>query len=112
MESLPLEISPLELKRRLDAGGRLVLLDVREPSEFQLARIDGARLVPMNTVPQSLQSLEAAAGEALLVVFCHHGMRSLNVVNWLRAQGVAACASLAGGIDRWSLEIDPGVPRY
>ena len=66
----------------------------------------------MRTVPAELSRLDARADEAPLIVFCHHGVRSLNVVHWLREQGVAACQSMAGGIDRWSLEIDPSVPRY
>jgi len=110
--ALPLEITPREVRQRLDAGEKLALIDVREPSEFQLARIAGAELIPMRTVPAELPRLDAQAEEAPLIVFCHHGVRSLNVVNWLREQGVAACQSMAGGIDLWSLEIDPSVPRY
>jgi rhodanese-related sulfurtransferase len=86
------------------------LLDVREPFEHQQARIEGAELIPMRNVPQALESLRGGAGP--LVVFCHHGMRSLQVVEWLRRQGVQDCASMRGGIDRWSQEIDPAVPRY
>ncbi len=81
-------------------------------SEFQLAHIDDAELIPMRTVPAELSRLDALADATPLIVFCHHGVRSLNVVHWLREQGVDACQSMAGGIDRWSLEIDPGVPRY
>jgi len=110
--NLPLEISVQEVKRGADSGEKLVLIDVREPAEFQLARLPGAELIPMRTVPAQLQHLEALADDATLVVYCHHGVRSLNVVNWLREQGVQRCQSLAGGIDRWSLEIDPAVPRY
>jgi len=109
---LPLEIIPRDLHRRLQAGEKLALIDVREPNEFQIARIAGAELIPMRTVPAELSRLDAQADEAPLIVFCHHGVRSLNVVNWLREQGVSACQSLAGGIDRWSLEIDPSIPRY
>jgi len=109
---LPLEITPHEVQRRLQAGEKLVLIDVREPSEFQLARIGGAELIPMRAVPAELSRLDAQADHTPLIVFCHHGVRSLNVVHWLREQGVDACQSLAGGIDRWSLEIDPAVPRY
>jgi len=109
---LPLEVTPIELKKRLDNGERLDFIDVREPEEHQLTRIDGAELIPMNTVPQRLQDLDARADEATLVIFCHHGMRSLKVVNWLREQGVEACQSMTGGIDRWSLQIDPSVSRY
>jgi len=111
-EALPLEITPQDVKRRVEAGERLTLVDVREPPEFQTARIAGAQLIPMRSIPAELQRLEAAADDATLVVFCHHGVRSLNVVNWLREQGVASCQSMAGGIDRWSLEIDPSIPRY
>jgi rhodanese-related sulfurtransferase len=109
---LPLETTPQDIQRRLAAGEKLFLVDVREPNEFQLARIPGAELIPMRTVPAQLQHLEAASDEAALIVYCHHGVRSLNVVNWLREQGVGECQSMAGGIDRWSLEIDPSVPRY
>ena len=109
---LPLEISPQDVQRRLASGEKLTLIDVREPDEFQLARMEGAELVPMRTVPGELSRLDARADDAPLIVFCHHGVRSLNVVHWLRQQGVGACQSMAGGIDRWSLEIDASVPRY
>lgn len=109
---LPFEISPQEVKRLQDSGQKLFLIDVREPSEFAHSRIESAELIPMRTVPAELSRLDALADERMLIVFCHHGVRSLNVVNWLREQGVAACQSMAGGIDRWSLEIDPAVPRY
>ena len=108
----PLEISPQEVKRRLDSGETLNLIDVREPHEFAQAKIEGADLVPMRSVPGELQSLEARAEKAPLIVFCHHGMRSLNVVSWLREQGLENCQSMAGGIDAWSLAVDPSVPRY
>jgi len=109
---LPYEISASEVKARLDAGEELVLLDVREPGEHQTCRIDGALLIPMNTVPQRLQEIEVLADESLIVVYCHHGMRSLNTVSWLRKQGVHNCISMAGGIEVWSATIDAKVPRY
>lgn len=109
---LPLEISPQDVQRRIDAGERLVLIDVREPEEFALTRIEGATLIPMRSIPASLQELEAKADENTLIVFCHHGVRSLNVVSWLRNQGVPACQSMAGGIDAWSAVVDSSVPRY
>ena len=105
-----MEITPQEVKRRLDAGEKLRLIDVREPFEFQQARIEGAELIPMRSVGQSLASLEGE--ENPIVVFCHHGMRSLQVVGWLRQQGVENCVSMSGGIDQWSLVVDPKVPRY
>ncbi len=112
MENAQLEISPLELKLRLDAREATVLIDVREPAEFAIARIQGAELIPMNTIPGQLQRLEGLADESLVVAFCHHGVRSLNVVAWLHAQGLTNAVSLAGGIDRWSNEIDPQGPHY
>ena len=112
VDKLPMEITPAEVKHRLSAGESLKLVDVREPKEFQLAHIEGAELIPMGSIPGRLEALDAAADETTLIVFCHHGMRSLSVVNWLREQGVTACQSMSGGIDRWSREIDPDVPTY
>jgi rhodanese-related sulfurtransferase len=110
--SLPLEISAKEVKRRLDKGEALQLVDVREPQEYQICHIANSELIPMNTVPASLQQIEKKSDDGLLIVFCHHGMRSLSVVNWLRQQGVTECQSMAGGIERWSTDVDPSVPRY
>lgn len=111
-QNLPFEITPKDVQALMTSGARVVLVDVREPHEHAICSIEGAHLVPMNTVPARVQTLEGAADEALVVVFCHHGMRSLSVVNWLRQQGVGNCQSMSGGIDLWSLEIDRGVPRY
>src|SRR5208282_3001129 len=97
---LPIEVSPQEVKARLDCGEKITLIDVREPAEFAVARIENAELVPMRTVPAELSRLDARTDVGALIVFCHHGVRSLNVVNWLREQGVDACQSMAGGIDR------------
>ncbi len=112
MQNEQLEIAPVDLKRRIDAGESIVLLDVREPAEHAIARIAGAELIPMNSVPAHLQRLEAQADESLLVAFCHHGVRSLHVAAWLRAQGLENVVSLAGGIERWATEIDPQIPHY
>jgi rhodanese-related sulfurtransferase len=108
----PLEAGPQDIQRRIDAGEHLVLIDVREPEEFAITRIEGATLIPMRDIPANLQQLEAKAEEATLIVFCHHGVRSLNVAHWLREHGVSACQSMAGGIDAWSALVDPAVPRY
>ena len=112
LENPPLEVDSREVKRRLDSGEKLHLIDVREPHEFAQAKIEGATLISMRSVPGELQDLEARADEGPLIVYCHHGVRSLNVVHWLREQGVGACQSMAGGIDAWSLTVDPSVPRY
>ncbi len=107
-----LEISPQQVRERMQRGEKLELVDVREPEEFAVARIEGFQLVPMQTVPAELQRLEAMADEADLAILCHHGVRSLNVAAWLRQRGIENCFSIAGGIDRWSTEVDPTVPRY
>jgi len=107
-----LEITPQDARSRLEGSSRDILIDVREPDEFALSRIEGAQLIPMQSVPAELQRLEGLADERDLLVLCHHGVRSLQVVSWLRAHGLENCFSVAGGIDRWSLEIDPKVPRY
>ena len=108
--NVPVEITPQEVKRKLDGGEKLRLIDVREPHEYNLTRIEGAELIPMRAVPEALPRLEGE--ERTVVVFCHHGVRSLQVVNWLREQGIAGCQSMQSGIDRWSCEVDPDVPRY
>lgn len=109
MSEIALEITPAEVKAKLARGEHVRLIDVREPEEHAICHIEGAELIPMRTVPQHLQDLD---GDIHLCIFCHHGVRSLSVVDWLRRQGVDNCQSMAGGIDRWSLEIDPEVPRY
>lgn len=104
-----LEISVGELKQLLDRGENILLVDVREPWEHAQCHIEGAVLIPMGSIPANLQKLDT---DDLVVCYCHHGMRSFDVANWLRQQGVSNAKSLAGGIERWSLEIDPNVPRY
>lgn len=104
-----MEITPAEMKERLNRGENFLLVDVREPWEYELCRIDGAKLIPMGSIPANLQALDV---DEAVVCYCHHGMRSMDVAVWLRGQGVQRAKSLAGGIERWSLEIDPRVPRY
>ncbi len=107
-----LEISAADVKQKLDAGEPVVLLDCREPFEHAICHLPGAELIPMNTIPQRLADVERLTDRGELVVYCHHGMRSLNVANWLRQQGVENVRSMTGGIDAWSLQIDRLVPRY
>jgi rhodanese-related sulfurtransferase len=104
-----LQITPAEAKAHLDSGATALLVDVREPWETQICQIAGAQLIPMGSIPNNLQKLDVA-GE--VICYCHHGMRSLDVAVWWRGQGVEGARSLSGGIDRWSAEIDPSVPRY
>jgi rhodanese-related sulfurtransferase len=109
---VPLEITIAAAKAKLDTEPKTILLDVREPHEYQLAHIDGSLLIPMNSIPAELQKLEALADDADILVLCHHGVRSLQVAAWLQARGIENAASIRGGIDRWSMEIDPAIPRY
>lgn len=104
-----IEITPRQVKDLLARGEKFLFVDVREKWEYDTARIEGATLIPLREVPSNLASLEEA-GE--IVLLCHHGMRSLDAAAWLRSQGVQGARSMAGGIDRWSAEVDPGVPRY
>jgi rhodanese-related sulfurtransferase len=100
-------MTPKELKEKLE---QVLVLDCREQWEFDTCSIAGSRLIPMKQVPQHLEELKTETRP--IVVYCHHGMRSMNVTNWLRGQGLANVFSLTGGIDRWSEEVDPSVPRY
>jgi rhodanese-related sulfurtransferase len=104
------EISPEEVKAKLDAGAPFTLLDVREPWEFERAWIDGAKLMPMGDVPSRAHQ-ELDPEEAIIVV-CHHGVRSMNVTAWLRQQGFEKVQSMRGGIDAWSRIVDRNVPVY
>lgn len=103
------EISPAETVELLK-DKKVRLLDVREPWEFQTARIEDAVLMPMGDVPsRAHQELDP---DERIIVLCHHGVRSLNTAVWLRNQGFENAQSLRGGIDAWSAEIDPTIPRY
>jgi len=103
------EISALELQRERGRKPDLLLLDVREPREAQIARIEGARLIPLRELPRRLAELP---GHAEIVTHCHHGQRSLQAREILKGAGFASVRSLAGGIDAWSREVDADVPRY
>ena len=90
--------------------GKARLIDVREPWEFETARIEDSLLIPMGEVPaRAHQELDP---DERLVVLCHHGMRSMNVTVWLRNQGFEQAQSMRGGIDAWSSEVDPTVSHY
>jgi len=104
------EIAPEELSALLEARSDVVLLDVREPWEFEAARIAGSAHIPMGEIAARFQ--QELNRETHTVVVCHHGVRSMNVTMWLRQQGFEKVQSLAGGIDRWSRQIDPKVPLY
>ncbi|MFN9367394.1 MAG: rhodanese-like domain-containing protein [Planctomycetia bacterium] len=114
-QTVPLEVSVSAAARLLRdavaARGGTLLLDCRTPEEHATARIEGSMLVPMQELSGRLAELDAFR-QATVVVHCHHGMRSLKVARWLREQGFPRAVSMQGGIDAWSVEIDPAVPRY
>lgn len=105
------ELAPTALKARLDAGEKLLLLDVREPFEAELARIPGARLVPLGALEATLAELEPHRDQPV-VIHCHHGGRSRRACELLRSKGFSRVENLAGGIEAWALEVDPEVKRY
>ena len=109
MSAAPLEITVEEASRLLAGPNPPVLIDVREPDEFVVCRIEGARLVPMNTVAARLAEIPQ---DRPVLVQCHHGGRSMKVTQFLRAKGFAQVSNLQGGIEAWSLRVDPKVPRY
>jgi len=104
------EITPEDLKTLQDSGADVVVLDVREPWEIQMASLAGTLNVPMNDVPARYD--EVLDRRKHIVVMCHHGVRSYNVTAWLRQQGYDKVQSLVGGIDRWARQIDPSVGIY
>jgi adenylyltransferase/sulfurtransferase len=103
------EISARDLQRERSRKPDLVLVDVREPREAEIAHITGARLIPLRELPGRLSELPASAA---IVTHCHHGLRSLKALEILKGAGFANVRSLAGGIDAWAREVDPEVPRY
>ena len=102
-------ITVRDLKARIDKGDKIFLLDVREPHEYSLAKIDGSVLIPLGQVPHSLKQLDPSAE---IVAYCHKGMRSADAVGFLLQQGFSNVKNLIGGIEAWSIEIDQSVPRY
>ncbi len=110
--SVPLEISCRDVQTLRESGAPLVLLDCREPDEFEIAQISGATLVPMSSFVEGFAEIRDSLAAGPLVVYCHHGGRSLRVTQWLRGQGFPHAQSMHGGIDAWAQEIEPGMPRY
>jgi len=108
-ESEIAEMSPHELKRRMDSGESFELIDVREPFEYEIARIDGAKLIPLGEISERLGEL---CEEQTIVVHCHSGKRSAEAARLLQQRGFANVYNLEGGIDAWSDQIDRNVPKY
>jgi len=105
------ECSAADCAVRREAGEAMTLLDVREPNEVETARIEGAVWIPLAELEARMGELEAVRDQPI-VVYCHHGARSAKAVRQLLAHGFASVENLDGGIEAWSLTVDPSVPRY
>lgn len=105
------EVTPRDVKAMRERGDDFVLIDCRKPNEFAIARIKGGELVPLQEIAARLPDLDEYKSRKL-VVHCHRGVRSLQFTSILRQQGFVDVRSMAGGIDLWSIDIDPKVPRY
>jgi len=108
---VPTEIDVDSVKKLIDDQADFLLIDCREPNEHKFCCIASAKLIPMNQTPERISELETHR-DSPIVVHCHHGRRSLQVVQWLRSQGFHGAQSMAGGIEAWSQAVDPNVPRY
>jgi adenylyltransferase/sulfurtransferase len=103
-------ITPIELKGRLDKEKNFRLIDVREADEWAIAKLPGAELIPLSKFQQL--ALQKLTPEEEIILYCHHGMRSAKAQGFLKAQGYHDVLNLTGGIDAWSVQVDPTVKRY
>jgi rhodanese-related sulfurtransferase len=103
------EISVQELKQKLDQNAPILLLDVREPHEYEFVHLQSAQLIPLNELPQHGDALDR---DAEIVIYCHHGQRSMYAAAYLYQNGFQNIKSLTGGIDQWAIEIDSTLNRY
>jgi rhodanese-related sulfurtransferase len=113
-DSPAIEISAADaavVLRNTPPSAALLFLDCRTPEEYATAKIAGAMLLPMQEITERVAEIEAWRDKPI-IVHCHHGMRSLRVAKWLREQGFTLAQSMQGGIDAWSTDVDPAVPRY
>ncbi len=103
------EVTPIALKRSLDRGEQITLLDVREPFEYEICRLEGSKLIPLGHLDERLEELDQSAN---LVVYCHVGLRSATATQFLLSKGFKNAKNLKGGIKAWGEEIDPKMPMY
>jgi rhodanese-related sulfurtransferase len=108
---MPLEIAPRDLAKQMENGQTIRLIDVRQPWEYDRAKLANSQLIPLNELPARAPEIPREPA-TLTVVLCHHGVRSLSAAAYLVRLGHVNVRSLAGGIDAWSCEVDPTVPRY
>ena len=103
------QITAIDLQNKITNKDSLTLLDVREPFEFNYAKIDGSVLIPLNQIPARLKEIDF---DTEVVTICHHGVRSMQAANFLSQVGFKNISNLTGGIDAWSVECDSSIPRY
>ena len=106
-----LEISVQDVKRLQDQKAKMLLLDVRQPQEYEHVHIEGATLIPLPQLAARLSELEPHRNDPI-VIHCHHGGRSMQATMFLRQQGFTNVKNMTGGINAWSMQIDPSKPRY
>lgn len=105
------EIHPHDVHKLKKSEAEILILDVRQQMEWEHTHIEGAILIPLDQLPRRLAELEKWRGKRI-IVHCHHGARSLRATAWLRQAGFEQAHSMAGGIEAWSLLVDPNVRRY
>ncbi|MFL2825989.1 MAG: rhodanese-like domain-containing protein [Coraliomargaritaceae bacterium] len=108
-EIMDIEITVMQAKELREKNPSIQFLDVREPEEVEIGRIKESLHIPLNLIPHNLENIPK---EDTLIVYCHHGMRSLKAVEYLKAKGFDNVLNLAGGIHEWSTKIDPSIPTY
>ena len=106
-----MEVDCQTVQAKRIANEDFLFVDCREPEEYEIVRIEGAQLLPMSQLQARVSELEPHRTREI-IIHCHHGGRSLQVAHWLRAQGFDKALSMAGGIDRWAIEIDDTLTRY
>ena len=104
-----MEITPRELKSRLEGGEKIAIVDVREPAEVAICSLANAKWIPLKEI---LERIDEIKEEGLIVLYCHHGLRSMQAALMLTRKGIPNVVSLRGGIDAWAEEIDPSLARY
>ena len=102
-------MSPSEINNKLKSGEDLLIIDVRESFELEICKLEDALHIPMMKVPFQLKKIPQ---DKELIVMCHHGVRSLRIVNYLKAQGISNVFNMDGGIDRWAKEVDNKMNKY
>ncbi len=111
MTDLPIEISVDDTQQLVESDSAVLLLDCRNPDEFKFVHLPNATLIPMDEITTRSEELTKSEADRI-VVYCHMGVRSRMVTQWLRENGFPAAQSMAGGIDAWSVQIDTTLPRY